>query len=117
MPPFYTWTHVCLAYDGLKDIYKLYVNGEKRESGSWGTDNRQVCVGVYCNVVDPDPDLIGPGGSKSGIIVPDPDPDPGRDLTFLTINVTNFSSQMVQYIFDWIHIFFEILKKALKAFQ
>jgi hypothetical protein len=42
MPPFYTWTHVCLTYDGLKDIYKLYVNGEKRESGSWGADNRQV---------------------------------------------------------------------------
>ncbi len=46
MPPFYTWTHICLAYDGLKDIYKLYINGEKRESGSWGADNRQVCVGV-----------------------------------------------------------------------
>jgi hypothetical protein len=46
MPPFYTWTHVCLAYDGLKDIYKLYINGEKRESGSWGADNRQVWVGV-----------------------------------------------------------------------
>jgi hypothetical protein len=54
MPPFYTWTHVCLAYDGLKDIYKLYVNGEKRESGSWGADNRQVCVGVEAELWIPD---------------------------------------------------------------
>ncbi len=31
-----------------------------------------------------DPNLIGPGGSKSGIIVTDPDPYPGQDLTFLS---------------------------------
>jgi hypothetical protein len=71
MPPFYTWTHICLAYDGLKDIYKLYVNGEKRESGSWGSDNRQVCVvGVEAVLwirIRSDPDLIGPGGSGSDL--------------------------------------------------
>jgi hypothetical protein len=64
MPPFYTWTHVCLAYDGLKDIYKLYINGEKRESGSWGADNRQVCVGVEAALrirIRSDPGPVGSG--------------------------------------------------------
>ena len=42
MPSFYTWTHICVTYDSAKDIYKLFVDGEKRESGAWGGDNRRV---------------------------------------------------------------------------
>ena len=36
-----TWRHLCLTYDGFRDAYKLYVDGEKVESGSWA-GNRQL---------------------------------------------------------------------------
>ena len=31
--------HICLVYDGFKDLYKLFVDGEKIESGEWTGDN------------------------------------------------------------------------------
>jgi hypothetical protein len=27
--------HICLTYDGPKDIFKLFVTGKKVDSGSW----------------------------------------------------------------------------------
>ena len=30
--------HICLAYDGYKDLYKLFVDGIKITSGSWTGD-------------------------------------------------------------------------------
>ncbi|XP_023337222.1 uncharacterized protein LOC111708162 isoform X2 [Eurytemora carolleeae] len=38
MPDFYQWRHICLAYDGYKDLYKLFVDGIKITSGSWTGD-------------------------------------------------------------------------------
>ena len=29
---------MCLTYDGFKDIYKVYANGEKLETGDWTGD-------------------------------------------------------------------------------
>jgi len=40
MPPFYSWRHICLTYDGAKDLYKVFVDGEKVESGSWSGENQ-----------------------------------------------------------------------------
>lgn len=39
MPAFYLWRHICLLYDGAKDLYKIFVDGVKTESGSWAGDN------------------------------------------------------------------------------
>ena len=39
MPDFYEWRHVCVTYDGYKDLFKVFVNGEKVESGSWSGEN------------------------------------------------------------------------------
>ena len=30
--------HICLTYDGAKDLYKVFIDGEKVESGSWAGD-------------------------------------------------------------------------------
>ena len=30
---------MCLVYDGFKDLYKVFANGEKLDSGSWSGDN------------------------------------------------------------------------------
>jgi hypothetical protein len=30
--------HICLTYDGPKDIFKLFVTGKKVDSGSWTRD-------------------------------------------------------------------------------
>jgi hypothetical protein len=30
--------HICLTYDGPKDIFKLFVTGKKVDSGSWTGD-------------------------------------------------------------------------------
>ena len=38
MPEFYEWRHMCLTYDGFKDLYKVFVDGVKIESGSWTGD-------------------------------------------------------------------------------
>ena len=27
--------HICLSYDGGKDVYKLFLEGKKEASGSW----------------------------------------------------------------------------------
>jgi len=65
MPEFYEWRHICLAYDGFKDLYKLFVNGEKIESGSWTGDNRLEVVrkgGV--NYLGQDQDSYGGGFSS-----------------------------------------------------
>ena len=34
-----TCRHMCLVYDGFKDLYKLFADGEKIESGEWTGDN------------------------------------------------------------------------------
>lgn len=39
LPKFYEWTHICVTYDGYKDIYKVFINGEKVDSGSWTGEN------------------------------------------------------------------------------
>jgi len=39
MPDFDVWRYMCLTYDGAKDLYKLFVDGEKAESGSWAGDS------------------------------------------------------------------------------
>ena len=58
LPDFHTWKHFCktllklnlylsyitlkgLTYDAWKDTYKVYVDGEKMDSGSW-SDNPNV---------------------------------------------------------------------------
>ena len=33
------YRHICLLYDGAKDLYKIFVDGVKTESGSWAGDN------------------------------------------------------------------------------
>ena len=38
MPEFYEWRHMCLTYDGFKDLYKVFVDGVKIESGEWTGD-------------------------------------------------------------------------------
>ena len=53
MPDFYKWRcetgiqkrilkyhlrHMCLVYDGFKDLYKVFADGEKIDSGSWTGD-------------------------------------------------------------------------------
>ena len=38
MPDYYHWHLICLTYDGMKDLYKLNVDGKKVESGSWAGD-------------------------------------------------------------------------------
>ena len=48
MPPFRFWRHICLTYDAFRDVYKLYVDGEKLDSGSFAGDNT--------------PEAIRPGG-------------------------------------------------------
>jgi hypothetical protein len=69
MPHFFTWTHLCLTYDGPKDIYKLYVNGEKRESGTWGGgDNSRRVAPVRSGgqtILGQDQDILG-GGFQVG---------------------------------------------------
>ena len=37
--PVVQYRHVCVTYDGAKDLYKLFVDGEKVSSGSWAGDN------------------------------------------------------------------------------
>ena len=47
IPSFYTailFRHMCIAYDAGKDLYKLFADGEKVESGSWAGDNQVVPV-------------------------------------------------------------------------
>jgi len=39
MPEFYQMRHICVSYDGAKDLFKLFVEGEKVSSGSWAGDN------------------------------------------------------------------------------
>ena len=38
MPFDFFTRHICLSYDGPKDIYKLFVDGKKEASGSWAGD-------------------------------------------------------------------------------
>ena len=30
--------HMCLVYDGFKDLFKVFANGEKLETGAWTGD-------------------------------------------------------------------------------
>ena len=30
--------HMCLVYDGFKDLYKVFADGEKIDSGTWTGD-------------------------------------------------------------------------------
>ena len=39
MPPFRFWRHICITYDAFRDVFKLYVDGEKLDSGSFAGDN------------------------------------------------------------------------------
>ena len=32
--------HICVTYDGGKDLYKVFIDGVKTESGSWAGDNQ-----------------------------------------------------------------------------
>ena len=45
------WRHICLTYDAFRDVYKLYVDGEKVDSGSFAGDNRQDDVGPSASVL------------------------------------------------------------------
>ena len=40
MPDYYQWRHICVTYDGFKDIYKVFIDGEKVESGSWSGEKQ-----------------------------------------------------------------------------
>ena len=35
MPDLYIWRSACVTYDGYKDLYKLYIDGVKVESGQY----------------------------------------------------------------------------------
>ena len=37
-------SHLCLTYDGGKDLYKVFIDGVKTESGSWAGDNPMEAV-------------------------------------------------------------------------
>ena len=39
MPDLYIWRSACVTYDGYKDLYKLYIDGVKVESGAFAGDN------------------------------------------------------------------------------
>jgi len=59
MPPYFTWIHICLTYDAFRDVYKLYVDGEKMDSGSFAGDNTPPTIrpgGVF--VVGQDQDSL-----------------------------------------------------------
>ena len=53
MPEFYEWRHMCLTYDGFKDLYKVFVDGVKIESGSWTGDRtfEGVRSGLLANIL------------------------------------------------------------------
>ena len=40
MPPFNWWRQICITYDAFRDVYKLYVDGEKVDSGSFAGENQ-----------------------------------------------------------------------------
>jgi len=44
MPDFYQMRYMCVVYDAGKDLFKLFADGEKIESGSWAGDNQVVPV-------------------------------------------------------------------------
>jgi len=73
MPKFYQWRHLCLTYDGAKDLYKVFVDGVKTESGSWAGDNPMQPVRKGgLNYLGQDQDSLGgdfnPRQSWSGLI-------------------------------------------------
>ena len=54
--------YACIAYDGLKDLYKLFIDGEKVDSGSWAGDNAVVPVRpTGLNYLGQDQDSLGGG--------------------------------------------------------
>jgi len=62
MPDYYHWRFMCLTYDGFRDQFKLYIDGEKVESGSFAGDNQPEPVrpgGVF--VVGQDQDELRGG--------------------------------------------------------
>jgi len=62
MPDFYQWRFICISYDGAKDLYKLFADGEKVSSGSFAGDNPVAPVrsgGV--NYLGQDQDSVGGG--------------------------------------------------------
>jgi len=73
MPEFYQWRHICLTYDGAKDLYKVFIDGEKVESGSWAGDGPMQPVRKGgLNYIGQDQDSMGgdfnPRQSWSGLI-------------------------------------------------
>jgi len=65
MPPFRFWRHICLTYDAFRDVYKLYVDGEKVDSGSFAGDNEVQPVrpgGIF--VVGQDQDELDGGYNR-----------------------------------------------------
>ncbi|XP_023331567.1 uncharacterized protein LOC111703755 [Eurytemora carolleeae] len=40
MPQYYIWRHTCLTYDAYRDTWKLFVDGEKIDSGAFANDRR-----------------------------------------------------------------------------
>ena len=44
MPDLYIWRSACVTYDGYKDLYKLYIDGVKVESGPFSGDEAVAVV-------------------------------------------------------------------------
>lgn len=73
MPDYYEWRHICVTYDGFKDIYKVFIDGEKVESGSWsGEKTVDLVRSKGVNYLGQDQDNFGGGFSSkqswSGLI-------------------------------------------------
>jgi len=73
MPDFFEWRFVCIVYDAYKDMFKVYANGEKVESGSFAGDREVQPVdpgGIL--IMGQDQDNLGGGFDRrqsfSGII-------------------------------------------------
>jgi len=65
LPPFNFWRHICLTYDAFRDVYKLYVDGEKVDSGSFAGDNAPEPIrpnGIF--VIGQDQDEMDGGYNK-----------------------------------------------------
>ena len=65
MPPFNWWRQICITYDAFRDVYKLYVDGEKVDSGSFAGENQVQPIrpgGIF--VVGQDQDELDGGYNK-----------------------------------------------------
>lgn len=62
MPPYFKWRFMCITYDAFRDVFKLYMDGEKVESGSFAGDNEVAPVrpgGVF--IIGQDQDQLRGG--------------------------------------------------------